>query len=144
MAQTKINKHAAKVFTGLHRLVYKASNGRIGGGNGTIIILTTTGRASGKERERPLLSGEHPDGWIIIASFSGHDTHPHWYLNLQAEPEASVRVGTDVHKVTARVAEGEERDRLWAQMADLYPGYNEYQAVTDRQIPVVVLERRPS
>lgn len=141
MAQTKINRNAAKVFTGIHGLVYKLSRGRVGGGKGTIIVLGTKGRKSGKLRERPLLSGDHPSGWVVVASFSGHDRHPDWYLNLEADPEATVQAGGQVHRVTARTTEGAERDELWSEMATLYPDYDEYQSVTDREIPVLILER---
>lgn len=138
-----MNKTGARVFTGLHGLVYKVTKGKVGGkmAGGNIIVLGTTGRRSGKRRERPLVAADHPDGWTIIASFSGHDEHPAWYHNLMADPSATVQLGADVHQVRARQTDGEERDRLWRQMADIYADYDEYQAVTDREIPVLVLER---
>ena len=143
MAQTKMNKTVVRAIAGLHGGMYKVSGGRLGskvrGGN--VIILGTTGRKSGKHRERPLIAGDHPDGWVVIASFSGHGELPAWYLNLVADPEASVKIGNETHPVHALVAEGEERATLWQQMADIYSDYEEYQAVTDREIPVVVLER---
>lgn len=143
MAQTKVNKTGAKIFTGAHAKIYKLSGGRIGGkmAGGNIILLGTTGRKSGERRERPLIAGDHDDGWVVIASFSGHDSHPAWYLNLEANPEATVQLGTETHDVRARIAEGDERDALWRQMADIYSDYDEYQLVTDRDIPVLVLER---
>ena len=143
MAQTKINKRAAKVFTALHGWVYKATGGRLGGkmSGGEIIVLGTTGRKSGKLRERPLIGGHHPDGWVVIASYSGHDEHPAWYLNLQADPKAMVRAGNETHAVVARELEGEERQQLWDQMVTTYGDYAEYQKVTDREIPVLVLAR---
>lgn len=143
MAQTKINKNAAKVFTTIHGGLYKLTGGRLGGkmAGGQIIILGTTGRKSGKRRERPLIGGDHPNGWVVIASFSGHDEHPDWYLNLQADPKGWVIVGKETHEVTSREAEGAERDELWANMVAVYSDYDEYQNVTDREIPVLVLER---
>jgi deazaflavin-dependent oxidoreductase (nitroreductase family) len=145
MAQTKVNKTAVRIFTGLHGAVYKLSGGRIAGSQGgRIIVLGTTGRKTGKRRERPLISGDHPDGWVVVASFSGHDQHPAWYLNLQANPSATVQIGSDKHDVTARDTEGDERKELWDQMVGLYADYDEYQKVTEREIPVVVLERQAS
>lgn len=144
MAQTKMNKTGAKIFTGLHGLVYRISNGKVGGkmAGGAIIVLGTTGRKSGKKRERPLIAGDHPDGWVVVASFSGHDEHPAWYHNLMSNPDATVQLGSDVHSVRARVSEGDEREKLWDEMASIYSDYDEYQAVTDREIPVLVLERQ--
>ncbi len=143
MAQTKVNKTVARIFNGLHRGVYKLSRGRFGGkiAGGAIILLRTTGRKSGKQRECPLIAGDHTDGWVIVASFSGHDEHPAWYLNLEADPAATVTLGNVETPVRARATEGEERAALWDQMAEIYGDYNEYQAVTDREIPVLVLER---
>ena len=143
MAQTKVNKTVAKIFTGAHAKIYKLSGGRIGDkmAGGNIILLGTTGRKSGDRRERPLIAGDHDDGWVVIASWSGHDSHPAWYLKLEANPEATVQLGTETHGVRARIAEGDEREALWRQMADIYSDYDEYQLVTDRDIPVLVLER---
>lgn len=143
MAQTKINKRVGKVFTTLHGRLYKLSGGKIGGkmAGGEIILLATTGRKSGQTREQPLIGGDHPDGWVVIASYSGHDEHPAWYLNLMANSEATVIAGNQSHPVRARVVEGDERTDLWDSMAATYSDYAEYQKVTDRPIPVLVLER---
>lgn len=78
---------------------------------------------------------------VAIASYSGHDAHPAWFLNLEAEPEASLLLDGVSHGVRARVTEGDERAKLWAQMAELNSDYTDYQEVTDREIPVLVLER---
>ncbi len=143
MAQTKINKTVARIFTSLHGSLYKLTRGRLGakmqGGN--IILLGTTGRKSGQRRERPLIAGDHPDGWVVIASYSGHDEHPAWYLNLMANPAGTVILGPDSHPITARETSGEERQKLWDEMVAIYDDYSEYQAVTDREIPVLVLEQ---
>jgi deazaflavin-dependent oxidoreductase (nitroreductase family) len=88
-----------------------------------------------------LIYGEFGGAFLIIASKGGAATHPAWYLNLEAEPECEIRVGSDHYRVRARTAEGEEREKLWRLMAEIYPPYNDYQvAAKDRQIPVVVLE----
>ena len=142
MAQTKVPKPFAKVFAGAHRIVYELSGGRIGAkvGGGTIGLLTTTGRKSGKTRTTPLTVLEHGDGWAVTASFSGHDTHPDWYLNLQADPMATLKLGSVEHAVRARDAEGAERTELWDRLVAAYSGYAEYQKVTDRVIPVIALD----
>jgi deazaflavin-dependent oxidoreductase (nitroreductase family) len=143
MAQTKMNKTLGSVFAALHKTSYKLTGGKIGGSmvGGSIIVLGTIGAKTGKARETPLIGGTHDDGWIVIASWSGHDLHPGWFHNLQVSPDATVQLGKQKTAVRARVAEGVERDELWARMVDVYAGYDEYEAVTDRTIPVVVLER---
>ncbi len=143
MAQTKVNKTVGKIFTGLHRSLYKLTGGKFGGkmAGGDIIVLGTTGAKTGKARETALIGGNHDSGWVVIASWSGHDEHPGWFHNLTANPDATVLLGKEKTNVRARVAEGAERDDLWAAMTEVYSDYDEYEKVTDRTIPVVVLER---
>lgn len=114
------------------------------GGIGFIptLLLVTTGRRSGKPLTLPLIYGECPSGWVVVASKGGAPAHPAWYLNLVAQPDVQVQVKADRCHARARTTSGEERARLWAQMAALYPPYETYQAKTNRAIPVVVLERR--
>jgi proline iminopeptidase len=105
------------------------------------LLLTTKGRKSGEPRHAPLLYGEHGDGYAIIASKGGFPQHPVWYLNLLANPEVEVRVGAKHFKARARTAHGEERAKIWAEMAKFYPPYEDYQKrAGDREIPVVVLD----
>ncbi len=106
------------------------------------LLLFTTGRSSGKERVLPLIYGEAQGGYVVIASKGGAPEHPAWYLNLVAEPDVTVQVATDRFQARARVVSGDEREAIWQQMATLYPPYNDYQAATSREIPVVLLERR--
>jgi deazaflavin-dependent oxidoreductase (nitroreductase family) len=108
----------------------------------TILLLTTTGRTSGEPRTTPLIHTVDGDRWVVIASKGGAPEHPDWYKNLEAGPEATIQVEADEIPVLARAAEGEERDRLWAAMTEEWPGYDDYRRMTDREIPVVVLERR--
>lgn len=113
------------------------------GGPGVLptLLLTTKGRKSGKPRSLPLIYGEAGDSYVVIASKGGLPTHPVWYLNLQANPECDLMVGARHVMARARIAEGEERDRLWKQMAEVYPPYDEYQErAGERTIPVVVLD----
>jgi deazaflavin-dependent oxidoreductase (nitroreductase family) len=112
------------------------------GGPGILptLLLTTIGRKSGEQRHSPLIYEKTNEGYIIVASKGGAPSQPAWYLNLMASPQCEIRVGTEKHRVIARIREGEERAELWNVMAKLYPPYNDYQAGTDRQIPIVVLE----
>jgi deazaflavin-dependent oxidoreductase (nitroreductase family) len=108
----------------------------------TTLILTTTGRKSGEERSTPLIYRRHGDDYVIVASQGGAPTHPAWYLNLSEHPDVTVQVKADRFAATARTATAEERPDLWKLMAERWPAYNDYQQKTDREIPVVVLERR--
>ena len=105
------------------------------------LLLTTTGRKSGEARTTPLIYGEDGANHVIVASQGGAPDHPAWFKNLEADPAARIQVMADEFAVRARVATGEERERLWALMAGIWPAYDDYQTKTDRQIPIVVLER---
>jgi deazaflavin-dependent oxidoreductase (nitroreductase family) len=106
-----------------------------------ILLLTTTGRKSGKQHTMPLIFGEADGSQVLVASRGGAPEHPGWYLNLEANPEVGVQVKADTFRARARTAEGEERERLWKAMNEIWPYYDEYQTKTTRQIPVVVLDR---
>jgi deazaflavin-dependent oxidoreductase (nitroreductase family) len=108
----------------------------------TILLLSTEGRTSGESRTTPLIHRTDGDRWVVVASKGGAPANPGWFENLQANPEAAVEVKEEKVPVRASVAEGEERDRLWSRMTEVWPAYDDYQAKTDRQIPVVVLSRR--
>ena len=105
------------------------------------LLLTTTGRKSGESRTTPLIYGEDGGNQVIIASKGGAPDHPAWFKNLDADPSVRVQVGPDEFAARARVAGGEERERLWKLMAGIWPDYDDYATKTDREIPVVVLER---
>jgi deazaflavin-dependent oxidoreductase (nitroreductase family) len=108
----------------------------------TILLLTTIGRSSGVERTTPLIFRADGDRWVIVASKGGSPDHPGWYKNLLANPEATIQVKHEVIPVRARTASGAERERLWELMSEDWPDYRDYQKRTEREIPVVVLERR--
>jgi deazaflavin-dependent oxidoreductase (nitroreductase family) len=108
----------------------------------TILILTTTGRKSGEERSTPLIYREHGDDYVVVASKGGAPAHPAWYRNLSEQPEVTVQVKADRFPARARTATPAERPELWDLMAEDWPQYNDYQKKTDREIPVVVLERK--
>jgi deazaflavin-dependent oxidoreductase (nitroreductase family) len=105
------------------------------------LLLTTTGRRSGEQRQLPLIYGEDPSGLVIVASKGGAPAHPAWYLNLVEHPQVIVQVAHDRYRAEARVVGPEERQRLWPKMTAIWPQYDEYQEKTDREIPVVVLSR---
>lgn len=107
------------------------------------LLLTTTGRKSGKPHTQPLIFGEFDGHIVIVASLGGAPRHPAWYLNLGANPAVGIQIKDRHLRAKARTATGAERDRLWREMAVIYPPYEQYQRMTTRQIPVVVLEPQP-
>ncbi|GAA3103993.1 nitroreductase family deazaflavin-dependent oxidoreductase [Streptomyces rectiviolaceus] len=107
----------------------------------TVLILTTTGRKSGEQRSTPLIYRPHGDAVLVVASNGGADAPPLWYRNLEADPEVQVQVKGDRFTARARTATPEEKPDMWRTMAATWPAYDEYQTKTDREIPVVVLER---
>ena len=133
---------ATRYLGALHRVVYSASGGRIGSRiwGLEIVLLTTTGRRSGRPRTVPLCSLRDGEALVVIASYGGLDRSPSWWLNLRQEPRATVRLGRTTREVVAREATDDERDRLWAQVTERAPGYLDYQRRTTRRIPVVLLE----
>jgi F420H(2)-dependent quinone reductase len=124
--------------------LYRRSGGKLGGKmfGAPVLLLTTTGRKSGRSWTVPLMYQTEGDRWVIIASNGGSARHPAWWLNLRSQPDASVQIGRQTYLVTAVETAGEDRERLWQQMADMYKGYDGYARKTTRQIPVVVLQRR--
>jgi deazaflavin-dependent oxidoreductase (nitroreductase family) len=107
----------------------------------TTLLLTTTGRKSGKQYTTPLIYTFDGDNPVIVASQGGTPDNPDWYLNLVANPHVDVQIKGEKFHAHPHTAEGEERERLWKQMTAVWPDYDEYQKKTDREIPVVVLER---
>jgi deazaflavin-dependent oxidoreductase (nitroreductase family) len=142
-ALVRLPKPMIKTFSTMHRVAVSASGGRVGMRfrGEPLILLTTTGRKTGKDRTWPLVGlPVESGGWVIAGSNGGHDAHPAWYLNLQVNPAAMVQEGRRHVKVLARDASPAERAEHWSRFVDLLDTYAEYQAATDRQIPVVMLE----
>jgi deazaflavin-dependent oxidoreductase (nitroreductase family) len=121
---------------------FRANGGTVGGqfAGAPLLILHSTGAKSGQERVIPLMYRPEGDDLVIFASKGGAPTNPDWLHNLRAHPKASVEVGGDTKQVVAREAQGDERERIWAAHKEAYPGFAEYEAKTDRVIPVVILE----
>ncbi|WP_035803308.1 nitroreductase family deazaflavin-dependent oxidoreductase [Kitasatospora mediocidica] len=107
----------------------------------TALILTTTGRKSGKQHVTPLIYQPYGDAVLVVASKGGADQPPAWFLNLQANPEVQVQVLGDRYTARARVATPDEKPEMWRTMTAAWPAYDEYQLKTEREIPVVVLDR---
>ncbi|MFI9814061.1 nitroreductase family deazaflavin-dependent oxidoreductase [Saccharothrix variisporea] len=105
------------------------------------LLLTTTGRKSGQPRRTALIYQPYGDSYVVVASYGGSPDHPAWYKNLVADPTVQVRVGDDEFTATARTSTGDERAELWALMNEVWPDFESYQRKTDREIPVVVLDR---
>lgn len=122
-------------------IVYRWSNGRLGGRmeDLPVLILHTVGRKSGKARQSPLLYLQDRDRYVVVGSRGGSDAPPAWWLNLQATPGAHVEIKGTRRPVSARSATAEEKAAYWPRLAAGYPFYEDYQARTTREIPVIVL-----
>ena len=132
------------LFGDEHVRVYRETGGEKGHEwkqGSKILILTTTGRKTGEPRTTPLIYENADDKYVIVASKGGAPEHPGWYENLAKEPQVELQVKDEVFPARARTAHGEERERLWKLAAQQWPDYDAYQTKTDREIPVVVLER---
>ena len=121
---------------------FRANSGKVGGQfeGAPLLLLHTTGAKSGQARVNPMMYQADGENFAVFASKAGAPTNPDWYHNLVANPRASIEVGESTVNVIARIAEGEDRDRLWSRQKELYPGFADYEAKTTREIPVVVLE----
>jgi len=107
----------------------------------TTLILTTTGRRTGQQHSTPLIYRPYGDSYLVVASSGGAPTPPQWYLNLQADPQVQVQIKDERFAARARTAGPEEKPAMWRHMTEVWPDYDAYQLKTDREIPVVVLER---
>jgi deazaflavin-dependent oxidoreductase (nitroreductase family) len=127
----------------LNRFWFRLTGGRIGGRLGTmpVLLLTTTGRRSGRPRTTPLFYLEAGDSLVVVASNVGQDDDPDWWYNLQANPAATVQIGRASTGVDARAADAIERQEFWSRFVARHPAYDVYRSRTSREIPIVVLER---
>ncbi len=149
---TPPTKHTGRNFPGfvraiehavtrLHNFLYRLSNGKLGGTffKAPVILLSTTGRKSGKTRTVPLLYLIDGDSYALVASHGGDVRSPAWCHNLRANPEAQVELNGRVRKMRAEFASDSERDRLWPKLVQMYKPYESYQKATSRKIPVILL-----
>ncbi|GAC1655641.1 MAG: nitroreductase family deazaflavin-dependent oxidoreductase [Ktedonobacteraceae bacterium] len=136
-----LTANVQRFVTGFHTLVYRLSGGKLGGRivGCPVLLLSTIGRKSGKQRTLPLLYLADDATIVLVASNGGVAKHPLWWSNLQANPQAKVQIGSRILTMTATLADDEARSRLWPRLVAMYPGYADYQKRTPREIPVVVL-----
>lgn len=122
---------------------FRAGGGKVSGpAEGfTLLLLHTKGARSGAERVTPVAYQALAEGWAVFATHAGAPKHPAWFHNVVAHPETTIEIGTETIPVRARVAAGEERERIWARQKAFYPRFVRYEAQTSREIPVVILER---
>jgi deazaflavin-dependent oxidoreductase (nitroreductase family) len=130
-----------KIVGKIHTRLYRMTGGRVGHKTGPVrnLLLTAKGRRSGELRTCPLTYLEDGTRYVLVASNGGNEKHPVWYLNLKAEPRATIEVGPHRMDVVASTAEGEERERLWSAAVRMNPQYATYEGITSRKIPVVIL-----
>ncbi len=135
-------RHPARnLVTRLHGLLFRRTNGRFGRSvrGMPVLVLETRGRKSGKPRSVPLLFVEDAGDWVVIASSGGDPRHPAWFLNLEAEPHGTVITAAGRRPVDATVTGGEERERLFGRLAEVYSGFHAYRDRTTRELPIVRL-----
>jgi F420H(2)-dependent quinone reductase len=142
MAAGYTARPSLRLFAAVHRLAYRLTGGRVGGriAGAHVLLLTTTGRRTGKLRTTPLLYLEDGNALVVIASNGGASSDPGWFLNLEADPQVEVQIRRDHRALHARRATAAERERLWPRAVAVYGGYERYQRNTEREIPVVLLE----
>ncbi len=134
-------KLLSKLIGGAHRSLYRSTGGAIGGriGGGPILLLTTTGRKSGKAHTRPLRYFRDGDDLVVVGSNGGLDRDPGWCLNLRTNPQAVVEIGRRKLRVRAQEARVEQRERLWGKVVTQAPIYERYRTSTRREIPLMIL-----
>lgn len=138
-----MGEDADQLFGQEHVDRYRETDGEVGHDwrGATTLILTTTGRSSGEQRSTPLIYRMHGDDPMVVASKGGSDEPPAWFRNLEQDPNVEVQVNGDRFRAHARVATPEERRELWPVMNEQWPDYDAYQQRTEREIPIVILER---
>ncbi len=136
---------ALRRVMGLHTVAYRATHGIIGHRvpfGPSMLLLDHVGAKSGVKRTAPLVYVEDGDDVVLVASKGGHPRNPAWFHNLMANPETTIQIGSERRRVRARLADPDERERLWPKAVEVWPGYEGYQERTERTIPLVVLEPR--
>ena len=133
-------------FAGLHTLIYRLSRGRLWARmiGIPVLLLTTTGRKTGKRHIKPLGYFNDRGNYVIIASSGGSDHHPAWFLNLRANPQVTIQIQDRILEAHTEIASLEERQRLWEMLIRLAPSYGSYEKRTRRVIPMIVLKPQPS
>ncbi len=143
--EERIGSVVVRAMSAVNTWIYRASGGRLGNRfshGAPVFLLVTKGRKSGEQRTAPLLYLEDGDRYVVVASKGGMSHHPAWFLNLEADPDCSIEIGRERLPMRARRASDDEKRALWPRLVEMYPPYADYQARTERNIPVVVLEPR--
>jgi deazaflavin-dependent oxidoreductase (nitroreductase family) len=143
--EEKVLDVAVKIMSRVNVWLLRASGGRVGSRfryGAPVMLLTTIGRRSGQPRTTPLIYLEDGENVVTVASKGGSARHPLWYRNLRDHPDVEVEIGAQRRQLHARTASAEEKTKLWPRLAAIYPDYDDYQARTERDIPVVILEPR--
>ncbi len=144
-AEERIGKSVIRLMSRANTWIYRVSGGRVGATwlrGAPVMLLTTVGRKSGQPRTTPLLYLQDGANVVCVASQGGMSKHPLWFHNLMTHPEVEVEIGTQKRKMTARRASDAEQATLWPRLIAMYRDFNDYQARTDRRIPVVILSPR--
>lgn len=144
-SEEKVGSIVVKVMSVLNTWSYRLTGGKVGGkfvGGAPVLLLTTIGRRSGQPRTAPLLYLQEGESYVIVASKGGMSHHPLWYLNLESNPDVEVEIGREKKRMKARRLSKEEKATLWPKLVAMYKSYDDYQARTERDIPVVILEPR--
>jgi deazaflavin-dependent oxidoreductase (nitroreductase family) len=142
-SSARLKDATAKFWTGIHQQIFRATNGAVLGRafGMPVVMLTTTGRRSGKKRTTMLTSPvQQGDSIVLVASYGGDDRHPTWFLNLRDNPDVEVITMGRTMQMIARIATAEEKAELWPKVTATYGGYSGYQRRTKRDIPLVILE----
>ncbi|MEO6457131.1 MAG: nitroreductase family deazaflavin-dependent oxidoreductase [Chloroflexia bacterium] len=141
--QLAASKRLNKPITDMHAAIYNLTGGALGGRlrETKVLLLTTTGRKTGNQHTSPLNYLPYKGSYAVAASNSGRPNHPAWYLNLLANPEATVQLGRATKEVRARETTEEERSRLWTELVSKARNYGEYEKMTTRKIPMMILEQ---
>lgn len=140
--------YAGRRSTKIHVAFYRRTGGKVGGAlpgwpEARVVLVDHTGAKSGMKRTSPLMYHRYGDAIVVAASKAGQPRHPAWFHNLMANPDTTIQIGPEVRQVRARLATPEERDRLWAELVEMFPGYEFYQRhAGGRTIPIVVLDPR--
>jgi len=143
--EEKLGNVLMKIMGAVTNWAYRATGGKIGGKflrGAPVILVTTVGCKSGKPRTVPLIYLEDGNDLVIVASKGGMPHHPAWYRNLEANPDVEVEIGNERRKMRARRVSDEEKAEFWPRLTRIYRDYDDYQARTDRDIPVVLLSPR--
>ena len=132
-------RKVTRAFSGTHAKIFRLTKGRASNPNWPMLVLTVTGRKTGKARDVPLVYVEDKGRFAVAAAYGGSDANPAWWINLQANPKAAALVNNTTVSVEAAVANPDERAKLWPLLVEMYPYFAEYQQRTSREIPVVLL-----